>query len=66
MQTPLLMKTAYGIEVAVITGIWFAVLTIFLNVKAFKSMLSRSMHRIEQVMGAVLVALAGAVVLERR
>lgn len=66
LQTPILFKVGYGLEVAVLVGIWFTSLTFFLNIAVFKSALSRSLHRIEQAMGAVLVLLATKVVLEHR
>ena len=66
INTPFVLKVAYGLEVAVLVGIWFSILTLFLNVTYFKNLLTRSLHRVEQAMGAVLVLLAGKVALEQR
>ena len=66
LSTPLVIKAAYGLEVALLTGSWFVLLTVLLNVELFKKRLSRYMHRIEQTMGVVLILLAGKVALDQR
>ena len=66
IDTPLSIKTAYGLELAILVGVWFTMLTLFLNISWFKALIARGMKHIEQVMGAVLIALACSVVLERR
>lgn len=66
LGTPLAFKMAYGIEVAVLVGLWFTALTLFLNIARFKTILARSLHRLEQVMGVVLVGLACSVAFEQK
>lgn len=66
LNTPLVIKAAYGVEVAMLTGAWFVLLTALLNVELFKKCLSRSIHRVEQTMGAVLILLAGKVAFDQR
>lgn len=55
--TPLVVKVAIGLEMAIVTALWFSLVSVILSHNVVKGRFSSVQHRLEQVMGAVLVAL---------
>ena len=55
--TPLRIQVLYGAEIMIVGGAWFVVLAFMVNRKHVRSLVARTQHRIEQVMGAALILL---------
>jgi|SRR3989338_9496001 len=56
-QTPLFIQAALGTEVAVIVGLWFVALTLFITHSPIKHMFSKVHYYLMKVMGGALVLL---------
>jgi RhtB (resistance to homoserine/threonine) family protein len=55
--TPKYIELLYGIEMTIITGVWFSVVAILFSNKIMKARISKVKHHIERVTGIVLIAL---------
>ncbi len=55
--TPKSIQLFYGVEMMVITFVWFSIVSILFSNSLIKAKVSRFQHRIEQATGAVLIAL---------
>lgn len=55
--TPKIIQFAYGIEMMVITFVWFALVSLFFSNPLVRSKISKVQHYVERVTGAVLIAL---------
>jgi RhtB (resistance to homoserine/threonine) family protein len=64
-QTPLFMKVAYGIEMSVVTFLWFTFVSLILSHQRIKISFSKIQHRVEQSFGLILIALGLKVALTR-
>ena len=63
--TPAFVKLLYGIEMSLMTFVWFAFVSVVLSHKTIKKSFVRIQHRLERVMGAILVALGIRVALSK-
>lgn len=66
VATPFFVQAAYGIEVATIVFVWFAVLAYLLTITHIRAAFSRFHHHISKIMGGLLVAIGIKVALETR
>jgi RhtB (resistance to homoserine/threonine) family protein len=57
-ETPNVIKLAYGLYLAVATGIWFCVLSLFLSSKKVTRFIGKKGYWFDRVMGVVLILLA--------
>jgi len=57
-DTPNVVKLAYGLYLAVATGIWFCVLSLFLSSKKVTQFIGKKGYWFDRVMGVVLILLA--------
>ena len=57
-DTPNVIKLAYGLYLAVATGIWFCVLSLFLSSKKVTQFIGKKGYWFDRVMGIVLILLA--------
>jgi RhtB (resistance to homoserine/threonine) family protein len=57
-ETPNVIKLAYGVYLAVATGIWFCVLSLFLSSKKVTRFIGKKGYWFDRVMGVVLILLA--------
>jgi RhtB (resistance to homoserine/threonine) family protein len=57
-DTPNVIKLGYGLYLAVATGIWFCVLSLFLSSKKVTLFIGKKGHWFDRVMGVVLILLA--------
>jgi RhtB (resistance to homoserine/threonine) family protein len=57
-DTPNVIKLGYGLYLAVATGIWFCVLSLFLSSKKVTQFIGKKGHWFDRVMGIVLILLA--------
>jgi threonine/homoserine/homoserine lactone efflux protein len=57
-DTPDVVKLGYGIYLAVATGIWFCVLSLFLSSKKVTLFIGKKGHWFDRIMGIVLILLA--------
>lgn len=57
-DTPDVVKLAYGIYLAVATGIWFCVLSLFLSSKKVTLFIGKKGYWFDRIMGIVLILLA--------
>ena len=57
-NTPDVIKLAYGLYLAVATGIWFCVLSLFLSSKKVTQFIGKKGYWFDRVMGVVLILLA--------
>lgn len=57
-DTPNVIKLAYGLYLAVATGIWFCVLSLFLSSKRVTQFIGKKGYWFDRVMGIVLIFLA--------
>lgn len=62
-QTPNSIKLAYGIYLAIATGVWFCCLSYFLSSRKVRAFIGQHGYVFDRVMGAVLIALALKLVL---
>ncbi|WP_371189618.1 LysE family translocator [Thalassotalea maritima] len=62
-DTPMLIKSAYGLYMALATFAWFAFLSTMLTIPRFRSALQNNGYWIERLMGAVLIILAVNIVI---
>ncbi len=56
-ETPLLIQVLYGAEMSVMTFVWFSLVALVLSQQGLKGVLSKIMHHVEHVFGAMLIAL---------
>lgn len=56
--TPNIIKLGYGLYLAVATGIWFCVLSLFLSSKKVTEFIGKKGYWFDRVMGVVLILLA--------
>ncbi len=54
-STPLDIKVIMGIEMAVVTFAWFALLAVLVSHRAIKQRITKIQHHIERVMGGILI-----------
>jgi RhtB (resistance to homoserine/threonine) family protein len=57
-DTPNVIKLAYGLYLALATGIWFCVLSFFLSSKKVTRFISKRGYWFDRIMGVVLILLA--------
>ncbi|GAC19441.1 LysE family translocator [Paraglaciecola arctica] len=57
-ETPNIIKLGYGLYLAVATGIWFCVLSLFLSSKKVTEFIGKKGYWFDRVMGVVLILLA--------
>lgn len=55
-ETPLIVQGMYGVEVALVVGIWFSALALFLTMTPIRSKFSRIQYYLSKVMGGMLIA----------
>ncbi|WP_372964710.1 LysE family translocator [Marinobacter sp.] len=58
-ETPVLLQAGYGIYMALATGIWFSLVTIFFTLPRVRRGFNRFGHWLDRLMGGILVLLAG-------
>lgn len=54
-KTPISWATIYGIEIAIITTVWFCVLTIILSLPRVKRILEKIEQYISKLLGTFLI-----------
>jgi threonine/homoserine/homoserine lactone efflux protein len=64
--TPTWVKAAYGLEMSLATMAWFSFVALMLTQRPIRLLFGRLQHRLEQVFGAILVALGLTIALEHR
>ncbi len=64
--TSKVIQLAYGIEMMCMTAIWFSIVAIFFSNGLIRKKVARIQYRVEQVTGAVLIALGIKVALSKR
>lgn len=57
-DTPNIIKLGYGLYLAVATGVWFCVLSLFLSSKKVTQFIGKNGYWFDRVMGIVLILLA--------
>ncbi|WJG07594.1 LysE family translocator [Aliiglaciecola sp. LCG003] len=57
-QTPMLIKSFYGIYLAVATGIWFVFLSLILSGSKIREVLTHNGYIFDRIMGVILIVLA--------
>jgi threonine/homoserine/homoserine lactone efflux protein len=57
-DTPNVIKLAYGLYLAIATGIWFCVLSLFLSSKSVTQFIGENGYWFDRMMGVVLILLA--------
>jgi threonine/homoserine/homoserine lactone efflux protein len=57
-DTPNVIKLAYGLYLAIATGIWFCVLSLFLSSKKVSQFIGSKGYWFDRIMGVVLILLA--------
>lgn len=65
-HTPTSVQVIYGLEIALITALWFVFLSFGLTVNSIKSRIEKVQHIVTKLIGGVLIALGIAVVFETR
>ena len=65
-HTPTFVQATYGIEIALITTVWFVFLSYGLTIQAIKSRMENVEHIVTKLIGVVLVTLGIAVIFESR
>lgn len=65
-STSIMIQGLYGIEMMVMTFVWFSIVAILFTSKALRNKIQKVQHRVEQVTGAVLIALGIKVALASR
>jgi RhtB (resistance to homoserine/threonine) family protein len=63
--TPTVIQLMYGMEMAIMTFLWFSFVAIVLSHHLIRRVFQRIQHYIEKVMGAILIALGVKVALEK-
>ncbi|MDC0662349.1 LysE family translocator [Marinobacter sp. SS21] len=58
-DTPIAIQTAYGLYIALATGLWFAMVASFFTLPRVRRGFSRFGHWLDRMMGGILVLLAG-------
>lgn len=58
-QTPVLVQSAYGVYMALATGLWFAAVASFFALPRIRRGFARFGHWLDRTMGCVLLLLAG-------
>lgn len=61
--TPPWMQAGYGLYMALATAIWFALVALFFTLRPVRSGFARAGHWLDQLMGLVLLLLAGQLLL---
>ncbi|MDD5050703.1 MAG: LysE family transporter [Candidatus Pacebacteria bacterium] len=64
--TPRLIEGLYGVEMVVMTFLWFSLVSVFFSNPLIKEKISKVQHHIERVTGAVLILLGIKVALSSR
>ncbi|MBU3016986.1 LysE family transporter [Paraglaciecola agarilytica] len=62
-QTPSSIKLAYGVYLAVATGMWFCFLSYLLSTRKVRAFVRQYSHWFDRIMGAVLLLLAAKLVI---
>tara|TARA_R110000751_G_scaffold91266_3_gene179010 strand:- start:209470 stop:210114 length:645 start_codon:yes stop_codon:yes gene_type:complete len=57
-ETPNIIKLGYGVYLAIATGVWFCVLSLFLSSKKVTQFIGKKGYWFDRVMGVVLILLA--------
>lgn len=57
--TPVMVQAAYGVYMAIATGLWFALVATFFTLPQVRRAFGRFGHWLDRLMGGVLLALAG-------
>ncbi len=57
--TPVALQTAYGVYMALATGLWFALVATFFTLPRVRRSFNRFGHWLDRLMGGVLLLLAG-------
>ena len=57
--TPVALQTAYGVYMALATGLWFALVAMFFTLPRVRRSFNRFGHWLDRLMGGVLLLLAG-------
>lgn len=63
--TPILLRTAYGLEISLIALLWFSLLATVLSTAKIKGLFERISIWLERITGAILIVLAVKLVLTR-
>lgn len=61
--TPVAVQSAYGVYMAVATGLWFMLVAVFFTLPHIRRGFSRFGHWLDRLMGGVLLLLAGQLLL---
>lgn len=56
-QTPKMIQAYYGLEMSLMTFAWFALVAVILSQPVIRQKMTQIQHRLEQVFGAILLAL---------
>jgi RhtB (resistance to homoserine/threonine) family protein len=64
--TPKFIQTLYGLEMVVMTFLWFSLVSVFFSNKLIKVRITKVQHYIERFTGAVLIALGIKVALSSK
>ncbi len=65
-HTQTIIEASFGFEIALITLVWFVLLSYGLTISMIKSKIEKVQHIVTKVIGGVLVALGMAVIFEAR
>ena|SRR3990167_7007881 len=65
-NTPSTIQVIYGLEIAIITALWFVFLSYGLSSKIIKSKIERVQHIVTKLIGVVLISLGITILLESR
>tara|TARA_R110000868_G_scaffold8205_3_gene42539 strand:+ start:131647 stop:132261 length:615 start_codon:yes stop_codon:yes gene_type:complete len=63
-HTPTFVQATYGIEIALITAVWFVFLSYGLTIDYIKSKLEKVQHIVNKLIGAVLIAFGVVVIFD--
>jgi RhtB (resistance to homoserine/threonine) family protein len=61
--TPVMIQSAYGLYMALATGLWFALVAVFFTLPRVRRAFGRFGHWLDRLMGGVLLLLAGQLLL---
>lgn len=64
VDTPVVVKSAYGVYLAVATACWFSAISLLLSTEFVSRSLERYRHWIDRLMGALLVVMACVLIFE--
>jgi RhtB (resistance to homoserine/threonine) family protein len=56
-ETPITIQLMYGLEMVVMTFVWFAIVANILSHKAIKTQFVKVQHKVERAFGVILIAL---------